>query len=1110
LRLPKVTQVWEKQGFSMFVLRCAIAIALAVIPAFAQTSLGRLIGQVNDSSSATVPGADIEIRNTRTNLTRQSKSDNSGAFRFEALEPGEYDITAKSTGFTTYVKRAVPVQSGNASSLNIQLEVGASATVVEVTAGVEALLQAESVTRGGTITSQQSQDLPFSGRNPTALALTLPGVSTNRFAFGIGTFSVNGSRGRSNNFMLDGSDNNDTGVAGQAFQLRNPDAVAEVAVQTSNFDAEFGRAGGATVNTVTRAGTNTFHGSLFHLLDSTFDDAITNTNSLNPEVVKRGHPLPGTENWFGGTFGGPVVRNRTFFFAGYHEQRQASTSGANYGVPSAAGWAALDQLFPQGRNPRYEIYKQGTGRIAATSQFFPVALGDGRPAIEFGTGTAVFPQFLTDRQLIVRGDHAISQNDQLMVRYIQQEQGNGPVQSNFPAFLTSQSTANKNAQINETHIFSPALTNELRVSYARIGFEFPLDTISDLGKSIPTLTIGGGVTSLGVATNFPQGRIANNYTLQDTISFNRGRHSLRLGADLLVQRAKDLAPAVERGQLAYATTTGYSNFANFLDDFGGTNGAATRTFGSPANYPKVFRQAYFLQDRWRATQNLTVTLGVRYDYFGVPMNALPYAAFSGLYNVDPVTLDGPYKRPSTVSSDRNNWSPTIGVAWSPAYKSGILGKLLGDHKSAIRTGYQIGYDTFFNNILSNAASSVPNLIATNTNSVSTAAQPRGLPNLSASLPTVARAPLPVDTQTFVYGNLVAPYTQRWSFGVQRELPGQMIADVSYVGTRGLRLFINEDLNPLVPLNLRRQYQNVNALVASQLTLRLDTLQGGRLTRTNGGNSSYHGLQTSLTRRFSKGFHSNLAYTWSKNLDNSSEVFGQANVNLPQQSAIPSLFGGLRNEKAVSHFDRPHRLVLSFLYELPFGKTGNAWKRHAIGGWQLSGLWSFESGVPLTVLNGVDADGLGGSIDRPDYNPNGRPGTRAVPCAAGYCNPDAANAAINPTEAMYIQLPTFTGNDPKRTGTLGRGTLRSPGLKNLDSTIAKTFALTERFKLSLRGELFNFINTPQYGFGNVSPFTAAAPVTISSNVATAPAGRFLAPQFADGGGRVVRYQLRLVF
>ncbi|MBM3787237.1 MAG: TonB-dependent receptor [Acidobacteria bacterium] len=1098
----------------MSALRFPVALAaLSLSSLVAQTSLGRLTGQVSDASAASVVGADIEVRNARTGLTRSVQSDATGVYRIEALEPGDYDVTAKMAGFSSFVKRAVPVQAGSASRLDISMEVGTAATVVEVTAGSEVLLQAESVTRGGNISALQAAELPFSGRNPTALALTLPGVSTNRFGFGIGTFSVNGSRGRSNNFMLDGSDNNDTGIAGQAFQLRNPDAVAEVAVQTSNFDAEFGRAGGATVNTVTKAGTNTFHGSLFYLLDSTYDDAITNTLSLNPAVIARGRPLAGTENWFGGTLGGPVKKNKTFFFAGYHDQRQNSNAGTSFGAPTAGGWAALEAMYPSGRNPRYDLFKQSMGGLTATSQFFPVVMGDGRPNLEFGTAGTTFPLFLRDKQLIVRGDHSFSEKDQLMLRYIDQRQTNGPAQTNLPNFVTSQQVVNKNAQVNETHIFSPSMTNELRVSYARIAFEFPVDAPAAFAKTMPTIGLGGGLPNLGVGTVFPQGRLANNYTLQDTVSWIRGRHSIRMGVDLVNQRAKDLAPALERGNLAYGNTVGYSFFANFMDDFGGTNGAATRTFGSPANYPRVFRQAYFFQDRWRATQNLTITLGARYDYFGVPMNALPYAAFSGLFNVDPATLDGPYRRPSKVKADRNNWSPTLGVAWSPSFRDGFLGKVFGDKKSAIRTGYQIGYDTFFNNILSNAATSVPNLISTTTNSVSSAQLPRGLAGLSASLPTASRQPLPVDSQTLTYGDLAAPYTQRWSFGVQREVKGNMIADVSYVGTRGLRLFINEDLNPLVPLNLRRQYQSVNPLVANQLTLRLDTLQGPRLTRTNGGNSVYHGLQASLSRRMTKGLLANLSYTRSKNIDNSSEVFGVANVGLPQQSAVPSLFGGLRNERAVSHFDRPQRFVATFVYALPFGKSGNGFTRHTLGGWQVTGFWSFESGVPLTVTNGVDADGLGGSLDRPDYNPSGRPGVRAVPCAAsatGFCNPDAANAAINPSDAMYVGLPAFTGNDPKRTGTLGRGTLRTPGVKNLDGTIAKTFRLTERIGMNFRAEVFNFINTPQYGFGNVSPFMANVPVTIQSSITGAPAGRFLQPQFADGGGRVMRYQIRLTF
>ena len=567
----------------------------------------------------------------------------------------------------------------------------------------------------------------------------------------------------------------------------------------------------------------------------------------------------------------------------------------------------------------------------------------------------------------------------------------------------------------------------------------------------------------------------------------------------------------DRGELTYGAATGYSIFANFLDDFGGSAGGALRDFGSPANFPRVTRQAYFFQERWRANQSLTLTLGIRYDYYGQPMNALTYAAFSGLFNVDPITLDGPYRRPSTVKADKNNWSPTIGIAYSPAFDSGLLGALFGNRRTVFRTGYQVSYDLFFNNILSNAATSTPNVIATSTVSQVTADLPRGLANLSQALPRVPREALPTDGQTLVPSDLVSPYTQRWSFGIQRELASQWIAEVSYVGSKGTKLFINEDLNPQVPTGLRHVYPTVSPRVTLQP--RLDPLQGGRLTRTNGGNSVYHALQSEVSRRFASGMGLRGSYTWSKLIDNSSEVFGVTQTASPQQSAIPSIYGGLRNERGLSLFDRPHRFVFSYLYELPFLKNQPGVLGRVLGGWQLSGITTFESGVPLTITNGVDADGLGGAFDRPDYNPNGRKNVRAVPLATsptGYINPDTPNRdPINPAEAMYIALPTFTGTQPLRTGTLGRNTERSKGIANFDVNLQKRIRLTERFNLEFRTEFYNIFNNPQFGFPSISPFSPGAQ-GFFTNVTTGPAGQFLLPNIADGGGRVLRHQIRFEF
>ena len=435
-----------------------------------------------------------------------------------------------------------------------------------------------------------------------------------------------------------------------------------------------------------------------------------------------------------------------------------------------------------------------------------------------------------------------------------------------------------------------------------------------------------------------------------------------------------------------------------------------------------------------------------------------------------------------------------------------------------RAGYQIGYDSFFNNIASNAAASSPNLVSTSTPSVVDANDPRGLANLSAALPAVPRPLSPLDAQTLVIKNLVNPYYQHWSAGIQSELPGHLLLDVSYVGSKGTRLFINEDLNPLVTPSLRNYPSGYTAanFSSSQIQGRFDPLQGGRLTRTNGGSSTYNAGQLKVSRRFSNGLYFDLAYTRSKFIDNSSDVFGTAGNNLPQQSAVPSIFGGLRNDKSVSLYDRPNRMALTYLYQVPFMRQQKGVLGHVAGGWDISGVTTIESGAPLGIMNGQDADGLGGALDRPNYNPSGRPGVRAVPNAnspTGYVNPDdpaGPNTPIDPANAMYIGLPACVAITPCATGNLGRFTLRTPRINNFDGTLTKAIDIREHFRAEFRMEVYNIFNHRQYGNVSASAFDSSSSVAISANVFTSPAGRFLNPGFADGGARVIRYQLKFVF
>ena len=692
-------------------LRAALAFLLFATGLFAQTSRGTVTGMVTDASAAVVTTATVELKNVTTGVSRSATTNEAGIYRFDAVDPGSYELSIAKTGFRSAKTSPFDVSGAQVASIDVKLEVGTQSATVDVVAEAVAL-QIDSPVRSSTVNSKQINELPFQSRNPVSLALSVPGVSTSRFGVGgQSSFSVNGARNRSNNFLIDGAENNDISVAGQAFQITLPDMVQETSVQTSNFDAEFGRAGGAVVNVITKSGSNDFHGSASYLLDVTNDDAITNTQGLDPAVQKRGSPPPGTENISAGTSGGRIIKDRTFFFAAFQEDRKQSSGTTTIAAPSAAGWATLNSLFPGTANPRVDIYRRVLGGTTATAQLTSIALGDSRPAVEFGTATLAYANFQGDRLFSIKGDHKFSERDLLSARYSNDNAPSLPATLSYPGMNTSTYAKLKNAIASETHVFSPTMTNEFRAGYNRIDYYFPIDTENPLGQTLLQYSIAGlpaGTTSstLGVSSALPQGRVANNYTIQDTVSKVWGRHTFRTGLDILGQRSRQFAPINERGSLTYqasnvlvsGVTQAYTGFANFVDDYSGSQGTAARTFGNPAYYPSLVRQQYFFTDRWRISQALTLTLGVRYEYFGVPINSVRTPAFTGLFNVDPVTLGRPLESPNSVKPDKNNFSPSLGLAYSPSFTEGLLGKLLGDRKTVIRTGYQIGYDSFYNNL----------------------------------------------------------------------------------------------------------------------------------------------------------------------------------------------------------------------------------------------------------------------------------------------------------------------------------------------------------------------------------------------------------------------------
>lgn len=1114
-----------------------------------QTSRGIVSGVIKDQNGAVVPGAAVVLTNIATSVERTVSTNDDGFYRFDAVDLGSYSVKIQAQNFGAVTKTGIVVNANQTSSVDAELTPGTQEVSVEVTADAGAQLQTEAPVRGGNITSRQITELPVT--NPVSLALTLPGVTTNRTGVGIDTFNVNGARGRSNNFLIDGTENNDISVAGQGFQITNQDAIQEVSIQTSNFDSEFGRAGGGVVNVVTKSGTRAFHGTLAFEYDSSADDALTASQSRSAAVIARGRRLSATQFVPSATLGGPLFlpnfgeggpvfntnRDKNFFFVAYEETRFRQPGGqVSLVVPTAEGRARLQQYA--GNNPFLATYLAATADTIATETagFTPVSLDPaGGPVVRGTVGIGIYRRAFnttsTGKQFQIRTDHNLTSKDQLSVRFLQDIQVE-PLGSEiaFPGFDSDFGARYRNFLIAQTHIFSSSMTNELRLAYNRIDYDFFLAS-DGVQQTLPLISPGNGLTALGSATNLPQGRIANNYQIQDTLTRIFGEHTLRVGVDYLRQISTQIAPANLRGSIAYGAGGNYQALANFVDNFGG-NGSASKTFGNAKYHPSLHRIAVFGHDRWKFTQDLTLSMGLRWEFFGTPINSVTTPAFTGLFNVDPVTRTGPFSQPNKVAADYNNWAPSVGFAWSPSYESGVFGFIFGDKKSVIRGGYSIGYDSFFNNIASNAAASSPNQIVTTVGSILTSANPRGLPNFDTQFPAVARPLSPLDTQTLVTRGLENPYYQRWSLGMQRELPLKLVMDVSYVGSKGTNLYINEDANPQVRPELRSAipsgYPNCTPganITASQATPgfpsgtlcplsgRLDNLQGPRTVRTNGGDSNYHAGQVEVRRRFANSFNLSGSYTFSKLISNGDEVFAVGLGTVSSVAAIPAILGGQANERSVSINDRTHRAAFTYIVQVPFFDKQRGWLGKVLGGYQVGGVTSVESGVPITIFNNFDSDGVGGGNDRPTYNPNGIPNLRAYPIvnAQGfisyYIDPsrpqnDPANR-VDPATAMYIINPTYVPGLPGsiiRVGNLGRNTERSFGVNNTNLTLLKRTRIKESMYIDARAELFNAWNHPQFGAGS----TSAGSLT---NGAT-----WMRPinPTSSGGAREIRYQAKFVF
>lgn len=1072
-------------------LRLVAALMLLISSsAFAQTSKGFVVGNIVDSTGAAIAGAAIKITNTSTGLSRETTSAPDGTFRMDAIDPGNYTIEVSQPGFKLATHQNVVVVAAQTTVAQFQLEVGALTEVVTITSADGVALQTQDGARVNTLTRNEITDLPVPALNPANLVFTLPGVvDVGPLAGGFvqgNEFSVNGLRPRANNQLIDGLDNNDNSIAGQFYIPALRDGYNEVTVLQSDYSAEFGRAGGAVVNIVTRSGTNQFHGSVY--------DVINNSafNSLSAGQRADGTRKPVVvENTYGFSLGGPIKKDKLFFFGTYQADRFRSGTESTVRVPTDAGVATLRSIFRPGANPNLDRFLSIVGDLRGVREFSNVAIGDGRPDIEFGETTVSSTQPVDDDQYLLRVDWAPTQKDNFAFRYVFDDQifNNQFPGGSFPGFEIDVPSRVQNFYANYTRSISARLTNEARFGYGRFDVEFASrdPEVSAAGPQFvfSGAGLGQGITSVGLPSAFPQGRLFNNYQMQDTLSYTGGNHTLRFGADLNIQRSTQAIPFNSRGILTFAGGGGFNAFGNFLDQFSGRGaGGAAIQFGSPVIFPNAFYQNYFVNDTWRVWENLTLNLGLRYENYGTPFNSIRFPAFGG--------FDQPVETVVRQRRDNNNFAPRFSFAYQPRFWSALLGR----DKTVIRGGFAVNYDFFFNNILANTAATVPNSFGVTNFGVSLPADtdPRGIADFGVDSLPGKGTPDPFASVSTIPADLVNPQTYVYNFGIQRELPFKLIGDVAYVGSRGTRLFINEQLNP--------------GIGGFDTLIRAFPNRGSVTARTNGGDSSYNSLQARLDRGFNSGLLLRFAYTFSKAIDDvNSEVF----LTTGGSSAGSDPFDR-RLDRSVASFDVPHRFVTTFIYEVPsVAKSGFG---HAfLGGYSIAGTYRLQSGNTQTpFVGGIDLNGDGNAFnDRPAISNPDAPANSvgfsdfiSKNFISGLTSPtgfsDVNGNPVNPGDVRFLVSESI------RTGLAGRNILRGPRQNRLDLSLTKAFDLAftrlEADRFQIRFDYFNALNTPQFapGTGDVTDTTFN---DFRFNTGNLNIGNVNA-------GRIGQFQLRYVF
>ncbi|MBK9167126.1 MAG: TonB-dependent receptor [Bryobacterales bacterium] len=1111
-------------------------LALLVPCALGAQVTGTLAGSVADASESVVPGVRVTAFNEGTGEKRETETNGAGQFALGFLQPGVYTIEFTAPGFNPARTRAV-LNVSERAAVNIVLQPAVVAETVIVTAEAPGLLQTETATLGRVVDQRTMQQLPLATRNFTQLLALSPGTAAplnDASALGRGTqnLSAGGMRRVSNSIRIDGLDviNIHTNSSVENTQSSNgvmipsPEAIQEFKVQTSLYDAQHGRSGGANVNLVTRSGGNRWHGALFEFFRNeklNANDFFFNRNGQPRAMLKQ--------NQFGGTLGGPVAKDRTFFFVSYQgtRQRNGLTGSRTITLPALGenrSRADLGATFAGLTGVRGGVSVAPDG-----SNLNPVALAvlnyrtaDGSyliPSPQTGSATGNFsvslPATYTEDQGSFSFDHSLTARNRLTVRgFVTEQPQVRPFQlANVPGFGVTQDFHGKFLSLTDVHAFTSSLVNEFRAGATRTGGKVIPQTIvrtDEIGMArfnaetfpdIPDINVGGAFR-IGYSVDADQAGMQNIVQLADTVSWSRTRHQVRAGFELRQYQSNYFNNNRARGAIAF------QSFADFLlgrpagsvaqggtgTNFSNLNTSSVAS-GVVQRDDRLTDTALFIQDDWKITPRLTLNFGLRWEFLGFTVdkrgrngNFYPHlyappppggttsAGFVQSRNAERKTPGLPEVHPTMLDGDRwNNFAPRAGFAYRVS------------DRLALRGGYGMFHDRLSNQVGLRAALAPPNYLRINLSGADTA--PYSLQNPFPVLPQRDEFPIvpllgappytvtnPAVAMNAIDPGLRTPYVQQYALNLQYQLHSFLI-EAGYAGSKGVSLpserLINQALlaSPEAPINGVTTNTAANAV---QRTPFLGFSPQGLVWVETATDSRYNSLQFSVTKRLSRGLQFLAGYTFSKSLDNNSGNPTQLLDGISGDQLNPA------QAKGLSEFDIPHRVVTSFVFDLPDWTRGR-WSR-VFGGWQTAGVVTAQSGVPFTITDSGAAALYGVSTSRGSW----APGATIASARRGGRVQDRLQAFFD--TAAFVRPGQVFGNT-------GRNILRGPAVANVDLSAIKRTAVTEKAALEFRAEFFNLFNKANF----------SSPASAVNTAAT-----FGAIQSTQGNPRLIQLALKLLF